>query len=205
MVLASILALVMASSFACSKTEESKPQKPIIAVSIVPQETFVRAVCGDMWDIVVMVPPGYSPESHEPLPKDIEKFHQASLFFTIGVPIESANLLEEAKKVPSMSVIPLHKKVAEFYSEKEFSPGERDPHIWLSPKRVMLMVQNIKKIHYDTWKNLHVLTKKSKHSWTHWRTKLFLFFILHLPILRVTIPCKCIPWKKKVKKPIPTI
>lgn len=146
MVLASILALVMASSFACSKTEESKPQKPIIAVSIVPQETFVRAVCGDMWDIVVMVPPGYSPESHEPLPKDIEKFHQASLFFTIGVPIESANLLEEAKKVPSMSVIPLHKKVAEFYSEKEFSPGERDPHIWLSPKRVMLMIQHISKV-----------------------------------------------------------
>mgnify|MGYP004702370919 CR=1 FL=1 len=146
MVLVCILALLMISSFACSKAEENKPQKPIIAVSIVPEETFVRAVCGDLWDIVVMVPPGYTPESHEPLPKDIEKFHQASLFFTIGVPVESSNLLDEAKKVPSMNVIPLHKKVAEFYSDKEFSPGQRDPHIWLSPKRVILMIQHISKV-----------------------------------------------------------
>jgi len=146
-ILVCMLALFISSFFACSKGgAEKMPQKPIIAVSIVPEKTFVQAVCGDLWDIVVMVPPGYSPESHEPLPKDIEKFHQASLFFTIGVPVESASLLEEAKKVPSMSVIPLHKKVAEYYSDKEFSPGNRDPHIWLSPKRVMLMVQHISKV-----------------------------------------------------------
>ncbi|MDD3841019.1 MAG: zinc ABC transporter substrate-binding protein, partial [Clostridia bacterium] len=34
-------------------------------------------------------------------------------------------------------------RVAQVYPDREFSPGERDPHIWLSPKRVKVMIDII--------------------------------------------------------------
>lgn len=37
-------------------TNKDTKEKPIVAVSIVPQKTFVEAVCGDMAEVIVMVP-----------------------------------------------------------------------------------------------------------------------------------------------------
>lgn len=47
----------------CSKEakNETVAKKTIVAVSIVPEQTFVKAVCGDLVDIVTLVPPGSSP------------------------------------------------------------------------------------------------------------------------------------------------
>ena len=42
-------------------TEEAAAEKPVVAVSIVPEQTFVEAVCGDLVDIVTLVPAGSSP------------------------------------------------------------------------------------------------------------------------------------------------
>lgn len=123
----------------------SETSKTIVAVSIVPEKTFVKAVCGDLADVVVMVPPGNSPENYEPTPKEMEKFSQAKLYFSIGVPTESANILPKAEKINNMKIIKLQDEVAEVYDEVEIAPGQRDPHIWLSPKRAKVMVNVIAK------------------------------------------------------------
>ncbi|HWQ51305.1 MAG TPA: zinc ABC transporter substrate-binding protein, partial [Terriglobales bacterium] len=44
--------------------------KPVVAVTIVPEATFVKAVCGDAVEVVTLVPPGYSPENYEPTPME---------------------------------------------------------------------------------------------------------------------------------------
>jgi len=115
-------------------------EKPIVAVSIVPEQTFVKAVCGDLVDIVTLVPPGSSPENYEPTAKEMEKFSDASLYFSIGVPTEEANILPKAGDV---KVISLQDEVAAVYEDRMFESGERDPHIWLSPKRAKVMVEVI--------------------------------------------------------------
>ena len=46
----------------------SEGDKPIIAVTIVPEKTFVEAVCGDLAEVITLVPPGNSPGNYEPTP-----------------------------------------------------------------------------------------------------------------------------------------
>ncbi|RDU23529.1 ABC transporter substrate-binding protein [Anaerosacchariphilus polymeriproducens] len=126
----------------CGKTEkvDSKTKKLTVAVSIVPEKTFVEAVCKDLVDVVTLVPPGSSPVSFEMSPEEIEKFHQSSLYFTIGVATEEASILPKADGVKMVS---LQEEVASVYDDRKFASGERDPHIWLSPKRVKVMVDVI--------------------------------------------------------------
>ncbi|WP_230975017.1 metal ABC transporter solute-binding protein, Zn/Mn family [Aminipila luticellarii] len=119
---------------------EARDTKPIVAVTIVPEKTFVEAVCGDLAEVITMVPPGSSPENYEPVPQAMEKFSKASVYFAIGVPTEQANILPHAGHV---KVIHLEDRVSAAYPDRTFESGDRDPHIWLSPKRVEVMVAAI--------------------------------------------------------------
>ena len=124
-------------------TNKGTKEKPIVAVSIVPQKTFVEAVCGDMAEVIVMVPPGNSPANYEPTPKEMEQFSKAKLYFAVGVPTEEANILPKASEINGMKIIKLQEDVSKIYADRELAPGKRDPHIWLSPKRAIVMVQTI--------------------------------------------------------------
>ncbi|MPN02932.1 High-affinity zinc uptake system binding-protein ZnuA [bioreactor metagenome] len=124
----------------CNIKSGNETQKTVIAVTIVPEQTFVKAVCGDLAEVVTMVPPGNSPENFEPTAELMEKFEKAALYFSIGVPTEAANILPKAG---NKKVISLADKVAEVYADRKFESGERDPHIWLSPKRVIVMIKTI--------------------------------------------------------------
>ncbi|WP_312352846.1 metal ABC transporter solute-binding protein, Zn/Mn family, partial [Aminipila sp.] len=119
---------------------KSSDTKPMVAVTIVPEKTFVEAVCGDLVDVITLVPPGSSPENYEPTPREKEKFSEAAVYFAVGVPTEAANILAHTGNV---KVVALQDKVSAVYPDRTFEAGERDPHIWLSPKRVKVMVQTI--------------------------------------------------------------
>lgn len=122
-----------------AKTAE-KAEKTIVAVTIVPEQTFAEAVCGDLAEVITMVPSGSSPENYEPTPAEMEKFSKASLYFAIGVPTEEANILPS---VGDVKVVSLQDEVSSVYPDRTFESGERDPHIWLSPKRAKVMVETI--------------------------------------------------------------
>lgn len=112
----------------------------VVAVSIVPEETFVKAVCGELAEVVVMIPPGYSPENYEPTPQEMVSFSNAAIYFTIGVPSEEQGILPAVDE--HTKIVPLHEICARTYDELQIDGG-RDPHIWLSPKRAIVMVQAI--------------------------------------------------------------
>lgn len=125
----------------CCVREANSEDKPIIAVTIVPEHTFVKEVCGDLVQIVTLIAPGYSPESYEPAPSEIERFSKADLYFTIGVAVEDISILPSVKK--DIKVISLQNEVSAVYADRMFSENSRDPHIWLSPKRVKIMIAAI--------------------------------------------------------------
>lgn len=133
--------LVLALSACAAPAENSETaDKPVIAVSIVPEQTFLDAVCGDLAETIVMVPPGYSPANYEPTPQEMSKFSEASIYFTVGVPTEDASILPSV--ADGTKVVSLAEACAEVYDELEIGGG-RDPHIWLSPKRAVVMVKTI--------------------------------------------------------------
>ncbi len=136
-----LLSLAVFLLVGCGQTNQKENgHKPVVAVTIVPQKTFVEAVCGDTVEVVTLVPPGNSPSNYEPTPIEIEAFNRAVVYFSIGVPTEEANILPNAR---SINVLSLDQAVATVYPDRNFDGLGRDPHIWLSPKRVQVMVKTI--------------------------------------------------------------
>lgn len=144
-----ILVLLLLSG--CSD-ERMDSDKLTIAVSIAPQKTFVEMVSGDKSDVVVMIPAGNSPANYQPSPKQMGIFDTADLYFSIGVAAESN--IKPLIKNSDISKIFLEEIVEEKYPDRYFN-GEshsdddhdhegRDPHIWLSPKRVKIMITAIR-------------------------------------------------------------
>lgn len=147
LLLFSIIILVILM-FGCSTDKKSNglntENKINVAVSIVPQETFVRAVAGDKVDVITMIPPGMSPENFAPSPDIMEKFSKAKIYFTIGVPSEKVSILPKISDFNSeVKIVKMEDEVSKVYDERKFESGERDPHIWLSPKRAKIMVKTI--------------------------------------------------------------
>jgi zinc transport system substrate-binding protein len=137
--------LLFSACDANKKTNNTNIKETIrIAVSIVPQETFVKVVGGDKVDVVTMIPPGKSPGNFAPNPDIMEKLSTASVYFTIGVSTEKANILPKIKDFnKDIKIVNMADAVSKAYPDRKFSSGERDPHIWLSPKRAIVMVQEI--------------------------------------------------------------
>lgn len=133
--------------FSCSNYSITG-DKTTVAVTIVPQKTFVKAVAGNMVNIVTLIPPGYSPANYQPSPRLMEDFSKASVYFTIGVPAEESNILPRAGKLNTEAkIVKLSDIAGEVYPHRYFdnSNNERDPHIWMSPKRVSIMIDAIAK------------------------------------------------------------
>lgn len=144
LILLLLIILSGCSNQASTTAPEDDNNKYTVAVSIVPEETFVKAVAGDLADVAVMVPPGYNPENYAPSSKEMTKLSNAIAYFTIGVPAEEVSILPEIKDFnPDIKIIDLASAVNSVYPDREFAPGERDPHTWLSPKRAMVMVRTI--------------------------------------------------------------
>jgi len=136
----------MAASVSAYGAKESgsdtRQKRPTAAVSIVPEKTFAEAVCGDRFDIVTMIPPGYSPENYEPVPQELEKFSTAAVYFSIGVPAESTNILPRLSGTTKL--VSLADETAKVYPDLKMGDG-RDPHIWMSPKRVIVIITSMAK------------------------------------------------------------
>ncbi|MDD2619855.1 MAG: zinc ABC transporter substrate-binding protein [Syntrophomonadaceae bacterium] len=148
-----ILALLAVSACSNSNSQKTSSQNPAIpsntaklrvAVSIVPQATFVGAVGGDMVEVVTMIPPGASPENYAPSPQIMEQLSDAKLYFAIAVPAETNGILPRLQEAnPQMKVVDLAAKVDQVYPAREMAAGESDPHRWLSPKRAKEMIKVI--------------------------------------------------------------
>ena len=55
-----------------------------VYVSIMPRKYFVEHIGGDVAEVHVMVPPGQSPATCEPTPKQVSVLGGADVFFTLG-------------------------------------------------------------------------------------------------------------------------
>lgn len=128
-----------------ASTTDMPPDSTIqVAVSIVPQQTWVEKVGGDAVSVVTMIPPGYSPETYAPGPQRLKDFSDAALYFTIGVPSEATSILPGARELnPELRIVDLAAAAEAIYPPLELEPGEKDPHVWMSPRRVIPMIDSI--------------------------------------------------------------
>ena len=129
------------ANFSSGSMSQGKIQ---VAVSIVPQETFVRAVARERAEVTVLIPPGRSPENFAPSIEEMEKLSRAAVYFAAGVPAEKAAILPRVREWnKDVYIVDQAAAAARVYPDREFAPGFRDHHIWLSPRRAAVMVENI--------------------------------------------------------------
>lgn len=145
-----ILLLAVIAVSGCKSIEKETISHPpdadkiYVAVSIVPQASFVHAVGGKRVEVFTMIPPGASPENYAPAPRIMEQLSRAELYFAISVPAEVNGILPRLKQInPDMKIIDLSQRVDQSYPAREIAIGEKDPHRWMSPKRAIVMVKSI--------------------------------------------------------------
>lgn len=124
--------------------------KPIVVVSILPQQTFVEKIAKEKVDITLMVKPGNSPHSYEPKPSQMISISKADIYFSIGVEFENTWLDRFQSQNKKLKFVNIGDKVpkmemAEHHHEEEHHHKGLDPHIWTSPKNVKIMADTIYK------------------------------------------------------------
>ncbi|MBD3183119.1 zinc ABC transporter substrate-binding protein [Candidatus Poribacteria bacterium] len=155
------LFIILTIVYGCSK-EERDSNKLGIVVSIVPLQEFTEKIGGDKVTVNVMVPPGASPHSYEPTPNQLVNVSKAKMYVKVGTPVEfelvwldkiiSTNVnmvvVDASKNVKLHRMNDKHDHEKEHDQEKNSDDHKNkgyDPHIWLSPKNAIIMVENIHK------------------------------------------------------------
>ena len=127
-----------------------------VFVSINPQKYFVQQIGKDLLNVQVMVPPGASPATYEPRPRQMADLSKTRIYFAIGVPFENAWLDKIAAANPAMTVVHTDDGIDKIpmathqqdEAEAHLNAGAHghgglDPHIWLSPPLVKIQARTI--------------------------------------------------------------
>jgi len=137
--------VIFAAIIACFAHQADASPKMSVYVSILPQKFFVRQICKQLADIQVMVPPGASPATYEPKPRQMAAISKTRIYFSIGVPFEKAWLKKIAAINPDMVVVSTDRGIKKIPMAVDHPHGTLDPHIWLSPPLVILQARTILK------------------------------------------------------------
>jgi zinc transport system substrate-binding protein len=139
-----LAASLMAVLTGCDR-ETAPTGKTVVAVTILPQAGFVKAIGGDKVAVVIMVPPGASPHTYEVTPDQMTQLSRAKMYAKVGSPVEfELTWMDKLIAVnKNMLVVDCSKGIDLIISQDPDEPG-MDPHIWLSVKNAKIMVQNIR-------------------------------------------------------------
>lgn len=138
--------------YSASRTEEEAGEEKLgVVVTIPPQAEFVEEIGGDKVGVTVMVPPGASPHTYEPKASQLRKVGEAEMYAKVGSGVEfeltwTDKIIDTNK---DMLVVDCSRGVtlieAGNQHEENYEHNGADPHIWLSPINVKIMVENIYK------------------------------------------------------------
>lgn len=138
--LAAVLFLALSVTSISAQASSSSGQKPVIAVSILPQAEFVQNIAGNSVSVVTLVGPGASPHNYEPSPRQMTELGKASIWFTIGVEFENALMPKIKALYPKLKIIDttasiVYRNLEAHHHEGEAAQAEeesgKDPHVWL--------------------------------------------------------------------------
>jgi zinc transport system substrate-binding protein len=144
-----------------------------VFVSIAPQKYFVQQIGKDLVTVNVMVPPGASPHTYEPKPRQMAAISRAESYFAIGVSFEKVWLPKIAAGNPHLKVVHTDQAVPKIpmampalqdedaeqtAAHRQKPQGQdhsqgghhhdrdgHDPHVWLSPPLVRIQAAAILK------------------------------------------------------------
>ncbi len=151
------IALAMVFSCSCSGDEPEDNDRIGVAVTILPQAEFVERIGGDRVTVTVMVPPGESPHTYEPVFSSMTSLAEADLYAKVGsgIDFELAWMDRLISANSTMHIVDCSQGITlmepeegthdehEAEEEEEEHHHDIDPHIWTSPVKAGIMARNI--------------------------------------------------------------
>lgn len=139
-------------AFSCG-TGSQTLDKPVISVSIIPQQYFVEQLAGDLAEVNVMIPPGASPATYEPSISQLGKLDQSIIYLRIGyVGFEQSWMEKIASVNPNMKIVDLSEGIETILEDTHeddehhgHSHHGTDPHFWMSVLNARIIARNIHK------------------------------------------------------------
>ncbi|MFW5645002.1 MAG: metal ABC transporter solute-binding protein, Zn/Mn family, partial [Bacteroidota bacterium] len=148
--------LLLPLIFSACKTEKNKENVKLISVSILPQKYFTEQIAGQAYKINVLIPPGASPATYEPSPRQMQELSDSDVYLKIGaIAFEKAWIEKYQGQNSSVQFYDLSEGVGLIQSEKidhnhhthDHQSNHRhegpDPHIWMSPENALIISENI--------------------------------------------------------------
>ena len=137
-------------ALSCTK-RSNDTERPVISVSIIPQQYFIEQLAGDLVDINVMIPPGASPATYEPTVSQLGKLDRSVVYMRIGyIGFEQSWMDKIASVNPEMKIVDLSQGIdilmegsGEDEVHREHSHHGPDPHIWMSTTNARIISRNI--------------------------------------------------------------
>lgn len=147
-----LLALVIISGTFSCQPHLDQGEKPVISVSILPQQYFVQQLAGDLVEVNVLIPSGASPATYEPSVSQLRKLEQSVAYLRIGYVGFELSWMDKMQKInPAMKVVDLSSGIDLIIESEEPEPelaqghshGGVDPHIWLSVANARVIADNM--------------------------------------------------------------
>lgn len=149
-----VVAVVVSISY---RSNEEANEKPKVAATIFPIYDIVRQVAGDQLEVVLILPPGASPHTFEPLPSNVTALSGSEAVFAVGHKLDDW-VLSLASAADSPQVIVVDKEIELLESDDshddetdnevkvDYVDGERefDPHYFLSIPNAMLISMQVR-------------------------------------------------------------
>jgi zinc transport system substrate-binding protein len=108
----------------------------VVFVSIPPQAFLVERLAGDLVETEILLPPGASPATYEPTPKQLVALDRSQLYLQIGAPFEGPVLAKVADLMPEVRIVDCRAGIVLDPiggDGHDHGFGLLDPHIWLDP------------------------------------------------------------------------
>lgn len=123
-----------------------------VMVTILPLAYFIEKIGGERVNVSVVIPPGASPHTYEPTPRQLRRLSEAELYVKVGSGIQFeeewlnrlVSLNRSMRICNSSKGIKLIQNREHNHHEKGGHPPDKDPHVWVSPLNAVVMAKNIK-------------------------------------------------------------
>ncbi|MCX6781123.1 MAG: metal ABC transporter substrate-binding protein [Candidatus Magasanikbacteria bacterium] len=134
-------ALVIASTFflgaGCTLVREHEQTRlPVVATTIIPLNSAVQNILAGVADVETVLPPGADPHDVSLSTDQIQSIQNARVIVTLGLHLDDwvqSGIAATGSKAPVI--------IASRYLD--LSPSETNPHVWLSPKKMLVIVEGL--------------------------------------------------------------
>ena len=115
-----------------------------------------RALAYEPSSVYSLVPPHVEPHDYEPTPTELTRLQNTDLYFTLGIPLiayeesfietlpDSVSVVSVSSGVSLLSFEEDHEDEHDEIEEGHDDEGRIDPHLWLSPQRMIVVVQTMR-------------------------------------------------------------